>query len=145
MKATKLFSLIFLTIVFFSSCKLATKEDYSAIASDLCNCIDDQLKVLSPEMKNLIIEASNSNKDIEKAVEQYVEKNPEKAISLMQDASVMMNIDSKKFDTCLSSLESKYKNIKDKEKDMQDKLLSAMESKTECQLSKALMKLGMKK
>jgi hypothetical protein len=128
-------------LMIFSACNMAGEEDYKNVAKDLCDCTAKSSSAISPEMSKAIVESSKSGKDIEAVMKAKAEADPMLAL---KDAEGLMKYASA-LQKCTKDLEGKYKDLQtlDKDKEVQDKMLKAFEEQKGCELTAAMMKLGL--
>jgi hypothetical protein len=129
-------------LVLFSACNFAGEEDYKNVAKDLCDCAAKSSSAISPGMNKAIVDMSKTGGDIEAVMKTRAEADPMMAI---KDAEGLMSY-ATTLQKCTKDLEGKYKNLQtlDQDKDVQDKMLKAFEEQKGCELTAAMMKLGLK-
>lgn len=128
-------------VVSVASCNMAGEEDYSALSKDMCDCVEKSTANMSDGMRTAVVDASKNGKDFQASLMEYMMKDPEAA---QKDAEILGNMGTD-LDKCGKDLETKYKDIytNDTEKQVQDKLMKAMEKEKGCEFTYALMKIGM--
>ena len=116
------------------------------IASDMCACYKPLQDSLSEEAKSLIISSAGST-DISKAMQDGIGK-----LDTLKQLTVsleLMKLDqaadnNSSIGRCLKDLEKKYdKDYTLNENTFLDKVIKELDSKKECGLTAALMKIGM--
>jgi len=136
-------ALIFVaTIAVLYACNLAGDDDYKMIAKDLCDCTNKTSSGVSPKMKKAIIDASKNGGNMEESMKKMAEDD---LTTLMNDTEGLMKYSSD-FEKCVKDLEKKYDKLKtmDGDKEIQDKFLKALEESSNCELTTAMMKIGLK-
>ncbi|MFM7662472.1 MAG: hypothetical protein ACKO6A_07395 [Bacteroidota bacterium] len=130
------------TIAILSACNLAGDDDYKMVAKDLCDCTNKTSSGVSPKMKKAIIDVSKNGGSMEAAMQKMAEDDP---TALMNDTEGLMKYASD-FEKCSKDLEKKYDKLKtlDDDKEIQDKFLKAFEGASNCELTTAMMKIGLK-
>lgn len=129
-------------LILFSACNLAGDDDYKNVAKDLCDCSSKSSSAVSPDLQKAIIEASKNGGDIDEAMKKIANEDP---IAAMKDAEGLMKY-ATDFEKCSKDLEKKYKDLKtlDKDKEIQDKMIKAFEESSNCELTTAMMKIGLR-
>jgi hypothetical protein len=136
---------IFLTLTIASglmlgACNMADDADYDAMATDMCDCVNKSSGGISAGTKDAIVTAVKENRNIETAMSEMMEKNPEQT---MADANAMMEL-STNMESCISGLEKKYDKVYSAESEDQvmNRILETLKDKNGCDFAYALMKLG---
>jgi hypothetical protein len=139
MKKAVLFSA---AIAVLSACNLAGDDDYKMVAKDLCDCTNKTSSGVSPKMKNAIIDVSKNGGNMEEAMQKMAEDDP---TALMNDTEGLMKY-ATEFEKCTKELEKKYDKLKslDDDKEIQSKFMKAFEESSNCELTTAMMKIGLK-
>lgn len=119
-----------------------TKDvDYTAISTDICDCVTDAENSLGSTFKKLIINASKS-------------ENPETAIQT-EMLQITDSIDQQKLmeefksyksfriESCMKNIEKNYPALNRNDKSQQQKLLDALEENCS-EFSAAIMRMGMR-
>lgn len=123
------------------SCNLADKDDYANVAEDMCSCLNSKSEDISQGMKTAIIDAVEKNQTIEHAMEAYALQNPD---SMENDIIAMAQL-GESFEACGVDLEVKYKDLytNDSDKEIQRRLLEALNKNQKCKWTAAITKAGM--
>jgi hypothetical protein len=136
--------LLFIPVVLLglSACNMASQDDYDAMASDMCGCFDEVKSELSEDAQNVIIDATNSGKDLEEAFAEYAEEKPMEAL---KDQMAIMKLGDASVMDCLDGLEKKYDDVytSESETEIQDRIIKSLESMEGCELTLAIAKLGL--
>jgi len=137
----KLFYVLCPIVLALGACNVADNKDYENMSADICECVGKNTDSISQGMKTAMIDAVNSGKDMEAAMTEQMMKDPEQG---MKDAEVMMGLEAG-MTVCMTELETKYNSVysTDSEKEIQDKLIKALEKTKGCDFTYAIMKLGM--
>ena len=132
--------LLVLTLA-LGSCNMANDDDYKNLSKDLCDCVNTNAKDLSPAMREAIIKSDASGSGIEQVMTEAMAKDPEQG---MKDYTAIMTLVNG-MGTCVKDLEKKYKDIytNDSEAEMQKKLLEVFKQEKGCDLTYAIMKMGL--
>jgi hypothetical protein len=129
-------------LALLSACNLAGDKDYKMIAKDLCDCSNKSSSLVSPKMQKAIITASKNGGNIEAAMQKMAEEDP---TALLADTEGLMKY-AADFEKCTNDLEKKYDDLKtmDEDKEIQDKFIKAFEESSNCELTTAMMKIGLR-
>lgn len=133
-------SLLVLTLA-LGSCNMANDDDYKNLSKDLCDCVNKNAKDISPKMREAIIKSDASGAGIEKVMSDAITNDP---VQGMKDYNAIMALVNG-MGTCVNDLEKKYKDIytNDTEAEMQKKLMDIFKAEKECDLTYAIMKMGL--
>ena len=95
---------------------------------------------ISDGMKTAIVDAIDSGKDVETAVQEFAMQDPAQA---MKDAEEMMGLEAG-MTKCGEDLEKKYENVysSDSEEEVQKKLVETLQKNKSCKFTYAMYKLG---
>ncbi len=137
----KLFYILIAPVVLsLGSCNMADDSDYENMATDICDCVNKNTGGISEGMKTAIVDAVNSGKDVETAIQEVAMKDPAQA---MKDAEEMMGLEAG-MTKCGEDLEKKYENVysSDSEAEVQKKLVETLKKNKSCAFTYAMYKLG---
>ena len=129
-----------------ASCATADQK-IPTIANDFCNCLGKLEKTMSQELKNLYINAGNSEDPRAALAKAMMELGPEKQASIGEELKGFAIEDPRsEVGGCMAELQKKYKDEKTRsKKKFGEKLLAELKSKTGCSLTYAIMKMGFQK
>lgn len=137
----KLFYILIAPVVLsLGACNMADDSDYENMATDICDCVNKNTGGISEGMKTAIVDAVNSGKDVETAIQEVAMKDPAQA---MKDAEEMMGLEAG-MTKCGEDLEKKYENVysSDSEAEVQKKLVETLKKNKSCAFTYAMYKLG---
>jgi hypothetical protein len=129
--------IVAISTLLFGSC--GVKDDvYVKMSEGMCDCMTRETKELSPEIKEVIIEAEKNGDDLKTAVNEFAATNPELAIKdgqIMQDKTDDML-------KCRTNIEEVFSNIFDVEgsETTYKKLLKKMSADKNCAFPHAFLK-----
>src|SRR3989338_5563569 len=113
----KLFYILLAPVVLsLGACNMADDSDYENMANDICDCVNKNTDGISEGMKTAIVDAVNSGKNVETAIQEIAMEDPEK----------------------------KYENVysSDTEAEVQKKLVETLKKNKSCAFTYAMYKLG---
>ncbi len=113
--------------------------DYTAISTDICDCVTDAENSLGSSFKNLIINASKADHP-ETAIQTEMLKITDSSDQqkLMEEFKSYKNF---QIESCMKNIEKKYPGLNKPNKEQQQKLLDAMEENCS-EFSAAVMRMG---
>lgn len=122
------------------ACNMAGDDDYENMANDICDCMNKNTEAVSDDMKQAIIDAVDSGKDAEQAMQEIAMKDPAQA---MKDGQAMMDA-GPKVETCVTDLEKKYENVysNESETEVEKRLLETLKKNKSCEWTYALYKMS---
>ncbi|ASS49355.1 MAG: hypothetical protein A3D31_03475 [Candidatus Fluviicola riflensis] len=137
----KLFYILLAPVVLsLGACNMADDSDYENMANDICDCVNKNTDGISEGMKTAIVDAVNSGKNVETAIQEIAMEDPAQA---MKDAEEMMGLEAG-MTKCGEDLEKKYENVysSDTEAEVQKKLVETLKKNKSCAFTYAMYKLG---
>ena len=122
------------------ACNMAGDDDYENMANDICDCMNKNTETVSDDMKKAIIDAVDSGKAPDEAMQEIAMKDPAQA---MKDGQAMMDA-GPKVEKCVTDLEKKYENVysNETEAEVEKRLLETLKKNESCEWTYALYKLS---
>ena len=125
------------------ACKSADSQ-VPAMSTDMCNCFKTLEDSMAPEVKAIFEEVAKSEDPQSKLMEGMKKLSPEMAKELGQQLSSVGN-SSSPVGVCMKELEKKYDKLYTKDKDaVMEKIVKELSSKDGCNVSAALLSIGIK-
>lgn len=137
----KLLILPVLAMALFA-CNVASDEDYSNMAKDTCDCVNETTKDISDRGMSIII---NSDGDVAKMQQDLMEYAMDDPTSAASDGSAMQTFGTE-FPACMEKLEKKYENVysAESEEEVQEKIMEKLRALKNCSNAAKLMEVGLK-
>lgn len=128
--------------VALGSCNMANDDDYKNLSKDMCDCVNKNAKGMSDGMRDVLIKSGKDGSNMEALMQEHMMKNPEQG---MEDINALTKI-GEGMDACVNDLEKKYKDIytNDSEKEVQEKVIAILKAEKGCELTYALMQIGLR-
>jgi hypothetical protein len=133
-------ALMVLSALMLGSC--TTDSDYSAMANDLCGCMDQHTKDISPDMIALLERVANDpNADAETEFMQYAMDTTK--VNASSDLALVSGLGTGT-EMCAKELEKKYadKMTTDSQFVVMGKILKHLEKVDGCKVTVAMFKIG---
>lgn len=123
------------------------EKDIAKAADGLCECLNQLIGDLHPEVQNYVVNLQNKGKeDANKAFNQYLlTANDEAKLKIQQDGEKLSKLgENEKFNFCMKEFETKYK-VYEARLDFLQKLESYLSKKEQCRLTYIFIKMGLAK
>jgi hypothetical protein len=138
--------LLGLAVLLFIGCATADQK-IPEMATDFCNCFTEMDRNMSSQTKDIMQKAANAT-DPETTMKSELEKlNDEDQAKVKEEMMTFGEMEDKnsKVGKCMADVETKYGSAKTfNEKKFLEKLIKELESKTGCNFTATLMKIGMR-
>ncbi|MFN5318839.1 MAG: hypothetical protein ACK5CY_08360 [Bacteroidia bacterium] len=124
------------------ACNIATQSDFDRASKDLCDCTAKHFDQISPELKKDFIEASKKKLTLEETFAVILNKRKAEGNDTKNLADGLMILQMpEKVNTCLTELESKYKDLKTlgNETETIDKFMQSIEKQEDCEFLYSLI------
>lgn len=129
--------------LFIYSCKSADSQ-VPAISTDMCNCFKTIEESMKPEVRAIFEEVAKSDDPQSKLMEGMKTLTPELANELGEQLS-SVGRNTSPIGKCMKELEKKYDKLYTKDKDgVMQKVVKELSSKDGCNVSAALLSIGIK-